>query len=190
MARYHPLILSVVAAGLAACDSSDGGRPGGHQPQTESAAASKENRRLGDSRPNTEELDLDGRLPNETVSYLDRKDRVRIELPADWYVARRNLTPRVAEPVGSLAAGTSPLRPDPNAACPGAPDQPQIEVGPRDALFHVRIEPDEGPAGAGKRPSHFRLLKQVRPADPDRPASGVVFPWSCLNRVGVVGVWT
>lgn len=141
-------------------------------------------------RRNTRKLDLKPWLPARTTTYKDRVHRVSITFPANWHRATESLTPRLKKPGGILAVGTSPLRPAPGQACSREPNLPQVAVGPEEALVHLEVQPDEPASPSAIRPPRFRLLEQVRPVEPDRPAAGQVFPWGCLDRVGIAGLWT
>lgn len=155
---------------------------------TEDQVHAQKERRPGDHRPNTNELDLDPRLPDKTTTYFDPEHRLRVRYPANWERARQTLTPRLKHD-GGIAVGTVSFPPQSGQACSARPDLPQVEVGANDALVHMQIQPIKG-AVAQKESPRFQLLEQVRPVEPDRPASGQVFPWGCLNRVGIAGVRT
>lgn len=192
-ARYRIAVTVLAAAftvaGVAGCSDQESDDQG--QPQDQGTRAAPDKSQGSDrSRPNTDEVDVAPNLPGATVVLTDPKTGVRMTVPADWHTTDQSLTPRLGGTAGSLAAGTSPLRPGPKEACSNSPDQPQVEIGPTDALVHVDVRASEDPSLAGERPEHFQLLEQTRPVEPDRPASGQVFPWNCLNRVGIVGVWT
>lgn len=191
MRRSHHgyLILAVAAVGLAACNADDKRSTG--QPSGRGATAKvQQERGFGDRRPNITALDIKPTLPDKTVTYFDPEHRVRITFPAKWHRARQSLTPRLKEPGGILAVGSNPLSPEPKKACSAAADLPQVELGRTDALVHVGLQAGAGVDGAPNRPRPFELLKQVRPVQSDRPASGQVFPWTCLDRVGIAGLWT
>lgn len=178
------LCIAAAAAGISGCGDSEASTVAQERSDQGDAAD-----RQKPSRPNTVKLNLDGHLPADAVTYTDTKQQVELTFPADWHRAKESLTPRRGGPGGSVAVGSTPLHPGPDKACSRAYDLPQVELGPTAALVHIDIRPGEDPSAAPKWPRRFHLLKQVRPVDPERPGAGQVFPWTCLNRVGVAGLW-
>lgn len=139
-------------------------------------------------RPSIVTLPVEPRLPPGSVTYRDRQDELEITYPSGWERTQADLTPRLSQSV--LAAGSFPLHPPRKGGCAGpASGQPQVRVGPEEALVHILEEPNGGARGAGEPPRRFRLLKQVAPVDPADPTAGQVFPWNCASRVGIVGYW-
>jgi hypothetical protein len=134
-------------------------------------------------------LSVKPRLPADARPYDDRRDRLRVRLPADWHRASDRATDRVSLLADVLlAVGTFPIRPRPGAACSGAPDEPRVDVGPTDALVVVEEDVRARADLARKRP-RFRLLKQVAPPGKPRRARTAVFPaWHCRNEVGISGL--
>ncbi len=135
-------------------------------------------------------LSVEPRLPADARTYRDRRDRLRVKLPADWHRASDRATDRVSLMDDILlAVGTSPIRPRPGAACSDAPDEPRVDVGPTGALIVVEEDVRARADGARKRP-RFRLLEQVAPPGESRRARTGVFPsWNCRNEVGISGLW-
>ncbi len=107
--------------------------------------------------------------------------------PPSWGYGRDDLTPRLARPGTILAVGNFPLRRNARA-CSGDPGQPDIQIGRKDALVIVQEDREARAESGPARPSTFRLMKQLRPTD-GRPPGTQVFPYTCLNRVGIVGTW-
>ena len=139
----------------------------------------------------TVELSTRGRLPAGSVEYTDRRHDLRVSVPPGWHRARRTIAPRLAKPADILAVGNFLPRAEPEQACTSAPDSPQLRVGPRDALVFVTQERHPQAQSGLRQPTRFRLEKQIRPVGrggPDR-RPGQVFPWACLNRVGISGLW-
>jgi hypothetical protein len=135
-------------------------------------------------------LSVEPRLPAGAKTYADHENGARVTLPSDWHRATDDVAPQLAS--GQvLAVGSFPIRRNRRASCSRAPDQPEVRVGPRDALVFVeedtRARADLAPA----RPRRFRLWKQLNPTD-QAPVAGRarIFPWDCLNRRGVAGLWT
>ena len=126
--------------------------------------------------------------PNMRV-VKDRAHALRVAVPRGWYLGRVSLTPTLAPPASILAAATFPPRADRRRACGLWPDMPQVEIGPKDALVHVGEELDAQPGRLPLRPRRFRLLEQVRRSGFDEPVRSV-FPWRCLNRPGIAGVYS
>ena len=193
--RRQLAILTLAAVAVAGCGGAVEGSGDETQPEGQGVAASQRNTATGDRRPNTDELKVEARLPAEAVVHSDPKDGVKMTVPAQWNTTRRSLTPMLGNGTGggragSVAAGTVRLRPDRGMACSDSPAQPQVEIGPTDALVHVGVQPNQNSAGGDGRPRPFRLLEQVRPVEPERPRSGQVFPWNCLDRVGISGIYT
>lgn len=138
----------------------------------------------------TLELSTRGRHPAGSVEYTDRRQDVRVSVPPGWHRARQTITPRLVKPADILAVGNFRPRAEPEKACTSAPDSPQLRVGRKDALVLVTQERNPQAQSGLRRPTRFRLLKQIRPVSrggPDR-RPGQVLPWACLNRVGVSGV--
>ncbi len=131
-------------------------------------------------------LSVEPRLPADARTYDDRRDRLRVKLPADWHRASDRATDRVSLMDDILLAiGTFPIRPRSGAACSDAADEPRLDVGPADALIVVEEDVRARADLARKRP-RFRLLKQVAPpGEPRRARTGVFPSWDCLNEVGV-----
>ena len=190
--RLVAIAIALSTAGIAACNS-DGAPQGDRRASDTSPAAS------GAAEPRSSPdggrardvavLDVEPWVPRNGIVYHDPKHRLRVTYPPSWHRARATLLPRMAEPGGILAVGSFPLRREPRAACSGEPNQPEVEVGPNDALVLVE-EDGQGRADlAPTRPRRFRLRKQLRPVDPGDARGRQVFPWSCLNRVGIVGLW-
>jgi len=140
----------------------------------------------------TVKLSTVARLPTGSVEYRDREHDLRVTVPPGWHRARRSLTPRLAHPADVLALGNFAPRASPAQACTSAPDAPQLRVGTREALVLVTQDSNPEPPPGPGQPDHYRLVKQVRPPGRGGPnrVSGQVFPWACLNRVGVSGLWT
>lgn len=160
---------------------------------SDTAASASAKDRSAPHRPRTEPpvvpLSVKPRLPADARTYDDRRDRLRVKLPADWHRASDRATDRVsliADIV--LAVGTSPIRPRPGAACSDAPDEPRVDIGPTDVLIVVEEDVRARADLARKRP-RFRLLKQVASPGKPRRARTAVFPsWHCRNEVGVSGL--
>ena len=179
-----------VSAALMATAGCGGGKPAGHAQRAHPSPAGEQPVVTSPSPRDvgTVPLRLRAGFPHGARDYVDPLSKVRAELPLDWRRARRNLTPALAPPGAILAVGNSPLRRTPEAACSRAPDHPQLHVGRRDALVLV-VEDVHGRADlAPRRPRRFRLREQAgrRAAAPGRR----IFPWRCLNRPGIVGLWT
>ena len=187
------LAVALITAAIAACDSDDGQQDDRRASDAPTAAADAPDRRRSPDRGragDTVVLDVKPRVVRDAITYRDRKHRLRVTYPSGWYRARTSLIPRMAPPGGILAVGTFPLRRKPRAACSGEPNQPEIEVGPHDAFVLVYEDGEARADLAAARPRRFRLRKQLRPVDPREPQGGQVFPWTCLNRVGIVGLWS
>ena len=135
-------------------------------------------------------LSVGPRMPADARTYIDRKDRLRVTLPADWHRASDRATKRLSRVEANLlAVGTFPIRPRPEDACSDAVDEPRVDVGPTDALVVVEEDVRARADLARKRP-RFRLLKQVAPpGEPRRARTGVFPAWNCRNEVGVLGLW-
>jgi hypothetical protein len=118
----------------------------------------------------------------------DRAHALRVSVPPDWQRSRSNLIPRMAGPGSILTVATFAARARTHRTCGDWPDMPQAPVGPHDALLHVEEEIDAQPGRLPARPRRFKLFQQLRrPGTNDRFS---VFPWRCLNRVGIVGLRT
>lgn len=132
-------------------------------------------------------LRIKPRMPPNPETYRDGKQDVRISYPRDWVRLRESLTPRRAG--AELAVSNSKIEVAPGAACSDAPDQPQVQIGPRDALIHLTSTADAGAGGPGspKKPRRFSLFKQVRASDTEEPRGEQLFPWPCLNEAGIIG---
>ena len=135
-------------------------------------------------------LSVEPRLPADARTYEDRKNRLRVKLPADWHRATDRATARLSLVSDNLlAVGTSPIRPRPGAACSDDAGEPRVDVGPTDALVVVEEDVRARADLARKRP-RFRLLEQVAPpGEPRRARTGVFPPWHCRNQVGISGLW-
>ena len=135
-------------------------------------------------------LSVEPRLPADARTYEDRKDRLRVKLPADWHRASDRATDRLSlMEANLLAVGTSPIRPRPENACSDDVGEPRVDVGPTDALVVVEEDVRARADLARKRP-RFRLLEQVAPPGKSRRARTGVFPaWPCRNDVGISGPW-
>lgn len=140
----------------------------------------------------TAKLPTLGRLPAGSQTYSDRKHDLRVSIPRGWHRARRTITPRLAKPADVLALGNFAPRVEPGRACTSAPDSPQLRVGSRDALVLVTQDGNPNPPPGPGQPDSYRLLKQVRPVGRGGPnrTPGSLFPWTCVSRVGVSGLWT
>jgi hypothetical protein len=187
------LAIALITAAIAACDSDEDQQGDRRVSDAPTAAPDAPDRRRSPDRGRARDtvvLDVEPRVARDAITYRDRKHRLRVTYPSGWHRARANLIPRMAPPGGILAVGSSPLRREPRAACSGEPNQPEIEVGPQDALVLVYEEGGARADLAPTRPRRFRLRKQLRPADPRDLRGGQLFPWTCLNRVGIVGLWT
>lgn len=176
------LVVALVGAG---CGSS------GDPDPTASAPADD---RSAEDRPASERpvvpLSVEPRMPAGARTYVDRQDRLRVRLPADWHRASDRATDRLSLVEGNLlAVGTFPIRPRPQDACSEDVSEPRVDVGPTDALVVVEEDFRARAGGARERP-RFRLLEQVAPPGPPRRARTGVFPsWNCRNEVGVSGLW-
>jgi hypothetical protein len=167
-----PVVLAPIAVLAAACGSGDEpDRPSTTAPPAESRRP-----------PGTVALDVAPRLPPGAVAYADRRHAVRVRHPTGWHRARANLTPRLAAPGTILALGNRPLRP--GGGCSRAPDHPRVDIGPRDAAVFVEEEANARADLAPARPRRLVLRRQVR------RGGERLFPWDCLNRVGIAGLRT
>lgn len=135
-------------------------------------------------RRNTDPIELEAQLPPDTATAGDPRGRVQVTIPASWRLLGK---PWLAPGDGVLAVAAGPLT---LGACSKAPDQPRINPDSDGAFLHVGLQAKQDPRAGGPQPRPWRLLRQVKPVDSDRPASGQVLPWKCLSRVGVVGRWT
>jgi hypothetical protein len=135
-------------------------------------------------------LSVAPRMPADARTYVDRKDRLRVKLPADWYRATDRATDRISLLEGNLLAiGTFPIRPRPEDACSDDVSEPRVDVGPTDALIVVEEDLRARADLARQRP-RFRLLMQVvPPGEPRRARTGVFPSWNCRNEVGISGLW-
>lgn len=169
--------------GVAACGAGDDrSADRGADSATAAAASVKE-------RSAVVPLSVRPRLPADARTYEDRRDRLRVKLPADWHRASDRATDRVSLVADVLlAVGTSPIRPRTGAACSDQPDEPRVDVGPIDALIVVEEDVRARADGARKRP-RFRLLEQVAPPGESRRARTGVFPsWHCRSEMGISGL--
>jgi len=182
--------------GAAACGSGEerGGvlSAGTSAGSADTAAATVQERSAPEqpaSKPPLVRLSVKPRLPANARTYEDRRDRVRVKLPADWRRATDRATDRVSLVADVLlAVGTSPIRPRPGAACSDQPDEPRVDVGPVDALVVIEEDVRSRADAARKRP-RFRLYKQVAPPGESRRARTGVFPsWHCRSDVGISGL--
>jgi hypothetical protein len=175
------LVVALVGAGCGSSGESD-----------RAASASADDRSAQD-RPASERpvvaLSVEPRMPADARTYRDRRDRLRVKLPADWHRASDRATDRLSLMADILlAVGTSPIRPRPGAACSDAADEPRVDVGPTDALVVVEEDVRARADLARKRP-RFRLLEQVAPpGEPRRARTGVFPSWGCRNQVGISGL--
>lgn len=184
--RVHvPLVLLVALVGpVAGCGSSGESDP----------ASPPADERSAQDRPASERpvvaLSVAPRMPADARTHIDRKDRLRVKLPADWHRASDRATERLSPVEGNLlAVGTFPIRPRPEDACSDAVDEPRVDVGPTDALVVMEEDVRARADLARKRP-RFRLLKQVAPpGEPRRARTGVFPSWNCRNQVGSSGLW-
>ncbi len=186
------LAIALTTAAIAACDSNDGQQDDRPASDATTPSADAPDRRRSPDRGRARDtvvLDVEPRVARDAITYRDRKHRLRVTYPSSWHRARSSLIPRMAPPGGILAVGNFPLRREPRAACSGEPNQPEADVGPHDALVLVYENGQARADLAPKRPRRFRLRKQLRPVDHRDPHGGQVFPWNCLNRVGIVGLW-
>ena len=135
-------------------------------------------------------LSVEPRLPADARTYRDRRDRLRVKLPAAWHRASDHATHRVSLMADTLlVVGTFPIRPRPQDACSDDVGEPRVAVGPTDALVVVEEDVRARADLARPRP-RFRLLEQVAPPGTPRRARTGVFPsWNCRNQVGISGLW-
>ncbi len=175
------LLFGLVVA-LAGCGSSGDSEP--------APPASADDRPAPASEPSVVAPSVKARMPADARTYIDRKDRLRVKLPADWHRARDRATDRISPVEGNLlAVGTFPIRPRPEAACSDEVAEPRVDVGPTDALIVVEEDVRARADLARKRP-RFRLLTQVAPpGEPRRARTGVFPAWNCRNQVGNSGLW-
>ncbi len=180
MMRIRLLVVLVVAlVGCGSSGDSDPARP-----------ASADDRSAPASEPPVVALSVEPRMPADARTHIDRKDRLRVKLPADWRPASDRATDRISPVEGNLlAVGTFPIRPRPEDACSDDVAEPRVDVGPTDAM--VVVEEDvRAPADLARTRPRFRLLKQVAPpGEPRRARTGVFPAWNCRNQVGISGLW-
>jgi len=178
------LLVLVVALVAAGCGS--GGGPS-------SAASSADDRPAQEASEAGEApvaaLPVEARMPAGAPTYVDRRDRLRVRLPASWHRASDRATDRVSLMAGNLlAVATFPIRPRAQDACSDEPGEPRVDVGPTDALIVVEEDVRARADLARERP-RFRLLEQVAPpGEPRRARTGVFPSWACRNEVGVSGL--
>lgn len=143
-----------------------------------------------DRRPAIRSVPLRPLLPPGSRVLGDRTHALRVAVPPGWTRGRESLLPGQALPSGSiLTVATFRARAEPRRACGNWPDMPQAEIGPRDALLHVEEELDAQPGSRPRRPKRLRLQEQLRVPRVNEPVASV-FPWRCLNRVGIAGLRT
>ena len=171
------LVLALVGAG---CGSSS---------ESEPAASVSAGDRSTQDQPATEPavvpLSVEPRSLGTARTYVDRRDRLRVKLPAGWHRASDRATDKVSliDDI-LLAVETFPIRPRPSAACSDTADEPRVDVGPTDALILVEDDVRARADLARKRP-RFRLLKQVAPpGEPRRARTGVFPSWNCRTDLG------
>ena len=181
--RIHVSLIAVAALAGAGC-----GEDGGLEPAATASGDGRASAKPARERP-VVPVEVEARLPAGSRTVVDREDRIAVKLPPGWHRASERVTRRVSLVEGSvLAVGTAPIRPRADAACSGAPDEPRIDVGPRDALVVVEEDTRARAELARERP-RFRLLEQVAPPSPSGSERTGVFPaWPCRSQVGVVGL--
>ncbi len=140
--------------------------------------------------PATRTLMLSPLLPSRASIVRDQAHRLRVAVPSGWVRGDESLLPRMARPERSiLALATFEPHAEPRRACGNFPDMPHVTIGPRAALLHVEEQLEAYPGSKPTRPGRFRLKQQTRRPGRNEPVASV-FPWRCLNRVGIVGLWT
>ena len=183
------LAATLAATAVLGCDSTDDQRT---PPSDDKAAEMREpHRSTRVMNRVVVPLAVEPQMPAGARLYEDYERRVRVTLPTDWHRATAEVAPRLGLSGEVLAVGSFPIARSPHGSCSQAPDQPQVRVGPRDALVFVEEDTHAHGDLAPLRPRRFRLWRQVGPFDPtpDAGRSGI-FPWGCLNRVGIAGLWT
>jgi hypothetical protein len=126
-------------------------------------------------RPRTaRDLQLRPLMPPDAEVVRDPVHAYRVSLPRGWEQVRTDLTPRLA-PVGGTILAVATFRPR-GRACGPAPDLPDTDLHPRDALLLVQEELDAQPGNLPRSPRRLTLRRGVR--------------WPCLDRPGIVGVHT
>lgn len=184
MMRVRVLFVLGVALVGPGCGSSEDSDPAASPPADDRSAL---------DRPPSERpvvpLSVAPRMPSDARTYVDRRDRLRVKLPADWHRASDRATDRLSGMEGNLlAVGTFPIRPRPEDACGDDAGEPRVDVGPNDALVVVEEDVRARADLARKRPP-FRLLEQVAPpGEPRRARTGVFPAWNCRNQVGISGL--
>ena len=185
-------VLRVVVVLLAGVSTSCGSRdePRATQRVVPASTADPAGRPTGRTARVVVPLSVEPRLPADARTYVDRRKRLRVKLPAGWHLASDRASERVSLMEGNLlAVGTVPIRPRPEDACSDDVGEPRVDVGPTDALVVVEEDVRARADLARKRP-RFRLLEQVAPPGKPRRARTGVFPaWPCRNEVGISGLW-
>jgi len=183
--RVRASFVLVVALACAGCGS------GG---EADPAASASADDRAAQTRPARERpivaLAVEPRMPPDARTSVDRRDRLRVTLPAGWQRASPRATDRISLMADNLlAVATFPIRPRPQHTCSKDAGEPRVKVGPTDALIVFEEDVRARADLARKRP-RFRLLRQVAPPGPPRRARTGVFPaWNCRNEVGISGLW-
>ena len=173
-----------VLVGAVGCGSS-----GASDPTEPASGNDRSTRERLATEPAIVALSIEPRMPADARTYVDRTDRLRVTLPADWHRASPRATERLSLVEGTLlAVATFAIRVRPEDACSDAVDEPQVDVGPTDAMVVVEEDVRARADLARKRP-HFRLLEQVAAPGESRRARTGVFPsWNCRNHVGMSGL--
>jgi len=185
--RIRASFILVVALAAAGCGSSD-------EPDPAASASASADDRAAQTPPARERpivtLDVEPRMPADARTYVDRRNGLRVRLPAGWHRASERATDRITLMAENLlAVATFSIRPRPEDACSNDAGEPRVKVGPTDALI-VLEENVRARADLARNRPRFRLLQQVALPGPSRRARTGVFPaWNCRNKVGISGLW-